>query len=178
MGTLESISSVLDSSAVYAALISAIAGGSVKLLRLWVPDEGQFGRRIELLSESAHERMNRRLQDLLTAALSDLAPEDLRGAPPVKPDFVAEYGREQSRVFSLLNRLARMRKCLQRTNGFLLVGWLASLVLLALAFVLKDYKYIVGVVGVAAIMVLVFQLVAVWIMRDLNSDLRTLEREK
>lgn len=167
---LDALWAQLGSTSLFAALAPIVLGGSVSILKFWVPDEEKIRNRISLKNENLRERLNRHLHSLLKKSLET---DDLRGKPPEKPDLLNDYTQEIFRVVDVTQQMALMQRRIKGSISYLFFTFVVGIVSVLLVLLNHEVQPYVALTDYAMIGT---QICAVFTIRHNEKRLETCER--
>lgn len=150
----------LESSSFYAAIVPIALGGVLTYFKHWLGSDDDIRKRAHFKKDILLEEVNKRLQYLfIETQRTSFDLKELRGAPPSRPDLIADYTSQVDRSSMAVHKLFKMHALIKAcwttllaTIAVSLVGFLASLIWLWV----RPYVSIVCLIAVVVQLVLVF----------------------
>lgn len=150
-----------------------LAIGAVLVLRDCIPPEESLRQRVGLLRDKLIERVNKQLHALLSYAVSDLNPSQLRDTSSGKPDLVADHTSESMRVAHILGDLGSIELLIRRVHTVFIATAVVALVSFVVVLAFDRLKPLFGILSVGNI---ALQICALTRARQAESRLRDYER--
>jgi hypothetical protein len=165
-GLLAKIISFLSSPAVYTPIFTALVGGVLAIFKPFLLKEEDLSRRVDFHKQKLVERLSHSYKKILRAAFA-LAPS------PGDPDPVLEHVNDLLRVTSIINRMARYQENVRRYYNWLLITIMVGALAVLNSCVGEDC--VKAIVTIISLFVLVGQITAVILIRNVNSKLKEIE---
>lgn len=163
----------LGAIAIGSTLSNAVLGGMLIIIRGWVPSEPDLRKRVDLLRDTLSEKVSQQLHLLITSAVTNLVPAELRSATAGKTDLVANCTDELFRVAHIMNMLDEIEATVCRCNTLLIVLLVAALCGVLLTFVIPILRPLFSAISIGTI---AGQFAIVFVVRTRLANLSSYER--